>query len=289
MMRHVSRFVIFATLPALLGQAGCRKAVPPPVTEVRAISSTAIPADPADVAWRNAPEYVAKLLLQDIVEPRLVKLSTELVRVRAIRNGSEVAFRLEWADATENSLPGAARFSDACAIQVPAKIEPTVPAPQMGERNRPVEITYWCAAWQATVDGRGDSIKDIYPNASVDHYPFEAKSLEKGSPAQREMALRYAPARALGNTMAGPRHSPVQDLIAEGPGTIIPATTPGSNGRGTREADGWAVVIVRRLPTGLSPAAPSQIAFAVWDGAGEEIGSRKMRTAWIPLVFEEKP
>ncbi len=289
MMRHVPRSAILVTLLALLGQAGCQKAAAPPVTEVLVASSTAIPADPLDVAWQKAPEYVAKLLLQDIVEPRLMKPSTELVRVRAISNGSDVAFRLQWVDATDNNLPGDARFSDACAVQVPARIEPTVPAPQMGEPGRSVEITYWRAAWQATVDGRGDSINDIYPNAAVDHYPFEAQSLEKGLPAQREMAERYAPARALGNTMAGPRSTPVQDLIAEGPGTITPAPAAGSKGCGTRTTEGWAVVIVRQLPTGLSPQAPSQIAFAVWEGAQEEAGARKMRTGWIPLAIEVKP
>ena len=34
----------------------------------------------------------------------------------------------------------------------------------------------------------------IAHNATVDHYPFEAASLEKGSDAQRQMASRYAPA-----------------------------------------------------------------------------------------------
>ena len=34
---------------------------------------------------------------------------------------------------------------------------------------------------------------------------------------------RYAPARALGNQMAGPRKQPVQDLVADGPGTLRPA------------------------------------------------------------------
>ena len=162
----------------------------------------------------------------------------------------------------------------------------------MGEPGRPVEITYWRATWQATVDGRGDSIRDIYPRATVDHYPFEAASLKEGSPAQHEMALRYAPARALGNSMAGPRTTPVQDLVAEGPGTISPAPNSensGSRGCGKRTAEGWAVVIVRRLPAGLSANTPSQVAVAVWQGAEEEAGPRKMRTGWIPLTLETKP
>jgi hypothetical protein len=275
-------------LLAALIPAACQKAPPAPTAEVVAVSRPALPSDPEDAAWRDAPAHAAPLILQDMVEPRLLKASTAEVRVRAITDGARIAFRLEWSDATKNDLPGAARFSDACAVQLPGKAAADVPAPQMGEKDRPVEITFWRAAWQAAVDGRGDSIKDLYPGATVDHYPFEAASLDKGSPAQREMAARYAPARALGNRMAGPREKPVEDLIAEGPGTITPAPALGSDGRGKRTADGWSVLIARRLPDGLAPGKRSQVAFAVWEGEQQEAGSRKMRTGWIPIVIEAK-
>ncbi len=120
-------------------------------------------------------------------------------------------------------LPG--NFTDACAVQLPAKVEADLPAPQMGEDGRAVEIVYWSASWQASVNGRPDNIQAMYPRAAVDHYPFQAPSLKEGSVEQQEMANRYAPAHALGNNMAGPRTQPVQDLIAEGPGTLRPAAT----------------------------------------------------------------
>jgi hypothetical protein len=246
-----------------------------------------LPKTAADPAWQTAPQYVAKLIAQDLVEPRLIKLSTPEVRVRALTDGNEMAFRLEWNDETKNDLPRLSMFMDACAIQVPAKIEPTLPAPQMGEPGRPVEIVMWNAAWQAIVDGRGDTIKDIYPRASIDHYPFQAKSLEQGSPEQRAMADRYAPARALRNMMTGPRDTPVQELVAEGPGTLVPREATGSTGHGERTADGWAVVIRRKLSAGLSAQTGSQIAFAVWEAGHEEVGARKMRTGWIPLVMQK--
>ncbi len=103
------------------------------------------------------------------------------------------------------------------------------------------------------------------------------------------MELRYAPARALHNTMAGPRETPVQDLIAEGPGTLTPATDSSSTGRGQRTPDGWLVVIQRRLPAGVSASTGTQIAFAVWEGGQEEVASRKMRTGWIPLTLQAQP
>jgi len=147
---------------------------------------------------------------------------------------------------------------------------------------------FWRADWQASVDGRGDTIRDLYPNATVDHYPFQAKPFEAGSAAQREMAKRYAPAEATGNRRAGPRKTPVEDLVAEGPGTLSPAAVQASSGRGERTKDGWAVVIKRKMPDGLAPKTRTQIAFAVWEGSHQEVGARKMRTGWIPFAVWER-
>jgi len=262
---------------------------PPPqeaATEVVAVKRAALVTDPAANEWAGVPELRAPLLLQDMVEPRLLTASTPEVRVKAMTDGTRVVFRLEWPDATKNDLPGTGRFSDACAVQLPATTQADVPAPQMGEPGRPVEISYWRAFWQATVDGRPDSINAIFPGASIDHYPFEAASLTKGSPEQQAMAQRYAPARALGNDMAGPRDKPVQDLIGDGPGTLHPAEKTRSDGRGVRGESGWTVVISRPLPDGLAPGARTQVAFAVWDGEHQEGGARKMRTGWVPLLVE---
>jgi DMSO reductase family type II enzyme heme b subunit len=276
-------------LLALAVCVGCQKSPPPPITTVMVTAGAAAPADPDDPAWQSAPEFVAKLIPQDLVEPRQMSVTTPEVRVRAIRSETEVSFRLEWDDATPNDLADPGKFCDACAVQLPQKIGPTVPAPQMGETAGGVEIAYWNAGWQAVVDGRGDSIQDIYPRATVDHYPFQAQSLEKDSAAQRAMTLRYAPARALGNNMAGPRKTPVQDLIAEGPGTIAPAASAASKGHGQRTETGWAVVITRPLPEGLLRTPNPQVAFAVWDGEKREVGARKMRTAWHTMTVQETP
>lgn len=283
-MRVVAGTLLFAILLVLL--PGCRKA-PPPVNEVVAIPSEQVPLDPRDRVWNRAPEHVARLLLQDLVEPRLMEPSTAHVRVRAVTNGVDIAFHLQWEDLTRDDHPGAGNFVDACAIQIPRKIEPEAPDPQMGQAGRTVDISYWRADWQASVDGRGDTIQDLYPHASVDHYPFEAPPLEPGTEAQRDMAKRYSPAWALGNRRAGPREYPVEDMVAEGPGTISPNSAGSSRGQGIRTRDGWMVVFVRPLPEGLTARTRTQIAFAVWEGSRDEVGARKMRTGWIPLSLRE--
>jgi DMSO reductase family type II enzyme heme b subunit len=100
------------------------------------------------------------------------------------------------------------------------------------------------------------------------------------------MARRYAPARALGADMAGPRDRPVQDLVAEGPGTLAPVAGAHGNGRGRWADGGWTIVLSRPLPSGLPANGRTQVAFAVWEGAREEAGARKMRTGWVPLLAE---
>ena len=264
--------------------AGCKKAeTPMSEAEVKAVFEKSLPSAAEDKLWERAPVHPAKLLLQDMVEPRLLEASTAVVRVQAMTDGVKIVFRMSWQDLTLDDVPGPGRFGDAAAVQLPAATTVDVPAPQMGEDGKPVEITYWSAIFQASVDGRKDSIEAIYPNAKVDHYPFEAASLKPGSPAQQAMERRYAPARALGNSMAGPRTVPVQDLLAEGPGTLRPAEKSVSSGGGKHSKDGWTVLLVRPLPNGVKPGGRTQAAFAVWQGSHEEVGAKKMRTGWIPL------
>jgi len=280
------RALTYCLIAAPLFFGACGRNIPY-TNEVVAIPAQKLPLEPADSAWQQAPEYAAKLLPQDLVEPRLMKPSTPEVLVRSLTNGTEIAFRLEWADAARNDLPGPSQFLDACAVQVPAKMETDLPDPQMGQSGKPVEITYWRADWQATSDGRPDDIHSLYPNATVDHYPFEAKSLEPGSEAQKEMAKRYSPAAAVGNRRVGPRETPVEDMLAEGPGTLSPAPRAVSRGKGIYGKQGWAVVMIRPLPVGLAQKARTNIAFAIWEGSRDEAGARKMRSGWIPLAMRE--
>lgn len=283
-----ARYVFLSIALALaVALVGCKKAeTPVSEAEVKAVFEKTLPVTVDDKLWQRAPVHPAKLLLQDMVEPRLLEASTNVVRVQAMTDGKQIVFRMSWQDPTLDDVPGPGRFGDAAAVQLPAAATADVPAPQMGEDGKPVEIIYWSAFFQALVDGRKDDVSAIYPNATVDHYPFEAASLKPGSPEQQAMEKRYAPARALGNTMAGPRKVPVQDLLAEGPGTLRPADKTVSSGGGKHSKDGWTVLLVRPLPNGAQAGGRTQAAFAVWQGSNAEVGAKKMRTAWIPLSLE---
>jgi DMSO reductase family type II enzyme heme b subunit len=286
--RATAGVALSAAAVTLLAIVACAAPAPPTAPEVQAVWRDALPAAPEGGAWKGIPQYQADMIPQDLVDPRLLKPSTARLGVQAATDGTKVAFRLTWADATRNELPGSAQFSDACAIQVPQRTAPDLPDPQMGQAGRPVEISFWRASWQASVAGREDTIRSIHPGAVVDHYPFEAPSLQPGSEAQQTFATRYAPAAALGARREGPRERPVEDLVAEGPGTLRPAVGPASEGSGRRTADGWEVLIVRPLPNGLTPGGRSQVAFGVWDGSQGEVGARKMRSGWVPMSIEAR-
>lgn len=282
-MRSPCRTLLLAAIASSAASFAC-STTPAPVNEVVAVRVAALPAGPGDAVWSQAPEHVARMIPQDLVEPRLLKPTTADVRVRAVSTGDKVAFRMEWSDDTKSDTPGPAQMVDACAVQIPQVFDPQPPAPQMGEAGKAVDVTYWRADWQAIVEGRGDTIRDLYPNAAIDHYPFNAQSLPQGSAEQSEMARRYAPAQALGNLRSGPRTSPVEDLVAQGPGTLTPAPSGGSTGTGEWAKGGWTVVIVRRWPQGVPEGRRTSVAFAAWQGSEHEAGARKMRTGWIPLV-----
>jgi len=282
-MRSMGFFAfVFLLLMAAMSPSCVHRVVVTP--EVVAIQKPSITLDPEDAVWEDLSLHVSPLLLQDLVDPRLMEPSTKDVSVKAITDGKEIAFRIEWKDQTPDDKPGPKHFIDSCAVQLPAQIGDVVPAPQMGEVGKPVEITFWRSDWQASVDGRPDSIKSLYPNAAVDHYPSEARSLENDPAAKQAAGERYSPASALGNRRSGPRQQPVEDLIAEGPGTLSPSPNAFSRGRGVLTRDGWAVVIARPIPQGFSAGNPGQVAFAVWEGSHSEAGARKMRTGWVTLL-----
>jgi DMSO reductase family type II enzyme heme b subunit len=278
--------------------AACGRAPVRDLQQVTAVlAGGALPAeDPGSRLWDRAPEHPARLMVQDVVEPRLTTPGVEVVAVRALHDGNRIAFRLEWGDATRDISAESGRSSDAAALQFPVVSGADVPDAAMGERGKGVRIWYWKALWQDDAEraasGGKDRIAALYPNASIDHYPFAAAAGD----ARAEFERRYAPARAAGNPIAERGAAgPVQVLAAEGYGNVAPATqTQAGAGRGTWSDGRWVVTIARPLRPGpdmgvLEPGGRSYIAFAVWDGSARHTGSRKMRSGWTRLVLEGAP
>jgi hypothetical protein len=240
--------------------------------------------DPAAKAWGSAGEMIVTLLPQDLVEPKLTTPGVARLKVRALHRGGWIVFRLEWLDPTRDILLGPGRFSDAVAIQLPTEAGSDVTDPAMGLKGRPVAISYWKAAWQES----GDPVAALRPNMPPTFYPPAAAS--GGGRAILEQ--QFAPARGAHNPSTNrTAGDAVQDLLAEGAGTLTVAPDQGSVGRGVWRSGVWQVTIARPLgPPDTSPFRPGRrtyVAFAVWDGAAGNAGAKKMRTAWIPLTLEQ--
>ncbi|MBI3098586.1 MAG: hypothetical protein HYY93_10145 [Planctomycetes bacterium] len=286
-----------ATLLQACGRAD-REAAPPdirlPATELRiARVKGALPADdPASALWEQAREVAVPLLPQDVVEPRLTERGTEQLSLQALHDGARVAFRLVWKDAAPDGEIDLDKATDAVAIQLPATGDGgALPDSMMGQPGKPVHIVLWRYASQRIAAGEPHGVAALYPNAASDHYPALAAADES---TREEMEKRYAPCRAAGNSTVVQRFvSAVEDLSAEGFGSLTPLPDQRSSGKGAHLGGEWRVVMARPLDlsagseTSVRAGASSFIAVAVWDGGRGQVGARKMRSIWVPVEVGE--
>jgi hypothetical protein len=134
--------------------------------------------DPASPAWREAPEVSLGLQRTPLLYPTDAPAALEIpsVQIQVLRASGHFYVRLEWKDPTRNaselapakrvwqgehlvSQSGATdRFSDACAVMVPAAEDASGvnPSLQMGDATHPVQIFLWDATRGAAVmEARG--------------------------------------------------------------------------------------------------------------------------------------
>jgi DMSO reductase family type II enzyme heme b subunit len=237
-------------------------------------------------AFAGSPRTTVALLPQVITTPRHMEPSVGSVAVSAVRNADHAGFLLEWSDTSADWRTGIDRFGDMVAIAFP--VQPgTPPAPFMGNAGGRVQILQWRADWQSDVERGPISVKELYPDA----YPADFHH-EDHLPAQA--AAAYRGAAGLGNPMSEGRHtSSVQDLMAEGFGSLTPRPVQAGQGSARHDGSGWHVVITRPLAAdgdsapGLSGGTRAWIAFAVWDGSKGEVGARKAWASGVPLEVAE--
>lgn len=264
------------------------------------VGAKPVPAAPADDAWGSAPETDLALLPQNMIAPSLIELTIPSLKIRSLHNETDIAIRLEWPDKTRDSIQDIGSFSDGCAVEFP--IGPADPSPFMGHAamaGQPagrVHILHWKATWQDDMDLGFQGVAKIYPNGWWDIYPFLNGAypfLTEDSLTSRE-TLNYSPATYVGNPVSlMKRKVPVEELIAEGFGTLTTQPRQDASGRGDWKNGVWAVVLVRPLVSkdAMDSILPldgeSKIAFALWNGSDQDRGARKHYFPWIPLKIQK--
>jgi DMSO reductase family type II enzyme heme b subunit len=250
------------------------------------IAAPRLDLNPLAAQWRQAKPYRVEIMAQTITNPQNPKPATEALTVRALHNGAEIAFLLEWQDAARDEIPRTGYFTDAVALELPLKPDGAV-SPMMGQKGHEgrVNILQWRADWQAQVKTGEVKVRDLYPNMVND---AETMAVYKGQ--DQEI---YSPAKVVGNMMAQGKPSSVMDLMAEGFGSLTPKRVQAASGMGVWNKGKWQVVICRpfanQADADLAPLHPgktSNIAFAVWNGGKGERGSRKGWAPWLPLQIE---
>lgn len=246
------------------------------VTSVVALPvDTPIPADDvwADV-WDEVPAAEIPMSAQTIVPP-FGGGGVDAVTVRTVFDDEQIYLLVEWPDVEPNmNVNRAESFSDAVALQFPGSAAAEPPY-TMGSAGLPVNIWHWKAVWQADIDDGFATSLDSYPNTQTDFYP-------------RSDETTFNAARAVGNLMAErDRTSPVENLVAEGFGTLTSAEIQDVNGRGEWRDGRWRALFHRSLAPTTEGFAEfvvdghTKMALAVWDGAAGERNGQKSITQFV--------
>ncbi|MGA4644418.1 ethylbenzene dehydrogenase-related protein [Limisphaera sp. 4302-co] len=243
-----------------------------PVQRVRRL-----PTDPLDPAWEELE--TSRVPLHPLwPEPQQVYA----VAVRAVTDGRRLAIWLQWRDPLpQEQALRVEDFQDAAAVQFALGAEPAFLG--MGDRDHPVNLWHWKAAWQAELDARsGPDIARAHPAMHVDTY-FQPER-------------HFVTARDAGNFVALAHRTPVEDANARGFGSFQSQPPSGQNvqGRGVWMDESWTVVFIRDLKSRESDdvqfvrGRPVPVAFAVWNGEQGDRNGRKMISYWYQLVWPEQ-
>lgn len=233
--------------------------------------------DPAASQWDQPTKMTVQLFPQNITTPSVYEASVATLDVKAMHNGKWLAVLLSWDDSKKDFHVSHDHFSDACAIQFPTKGAEST-SPFMGNKEAPVAIMHWKAIWQEDVDQHYQTVTDLYPNTWVDTYRFgKSVAIDAKNPVSQTE-----------------RKSPVEELIAEGFGTLTTQQHQNANGNGLWKEGKWYVVFTRPLNSkdkqdpNFKAGQKTSIAFALWEGSHKNVGARKNYAPWVPLVLEKK-
>jgi hypothetical protein len=231
--------------------------------------------DPWAEIWETTSAEIVPLSAQNIAPP-FGGGTVSAVTARALHDGQRMYFLVEWDDAgADTSVAGNNLFSDAAALQFP--IGDGEAPYTMGGAGLPVNIWQWKAVWQADIESGFETIQDRLSNTYVDDYQQADDPL-------------YRSAEGAGNILAQrDRTTPVENLVAEGFGTLTTADVQDVEGVGAWSDGRWRVLFIREF----EPADPelasfgvgevTSVAFAVWDGNSGDRNGQKSIAQFIEL------
>ncbi|MCM2280188.1 MAG: ethylbenzene dehydrogenase-related protein [Oligoflexia bacterium] len=241
--------------------------------------------------WSGARAETIQLMGQPMIAPRPKTSAVSGLSVQSVHNGKWIAFRLSWKDPSYNEAGKLGEFSDAVAIEFPVKSNETPPPVFMGGKDDPVHVFHWRAQYQRDAEKGKPTMKELYPNMSVDAYPLEFVDSGKIRGISEESREAFSPAKAQGNPQSYAKTG-VDELLAEGFGTSSVLPSDDAQGRGRWRTGEWSIVIARKLTrdgaSKLEQGKSSFVGFALWDGGSDEVGSRKSVTmSWTPLSLDD--
>jgi mono/diheme cytochrome c family protein len=268
--------------------------------------AAAMMAEPFHSDWESVP--VAEVALRPLWTRGDYPL---LLSVRVARRGSDIAFLLEWDDATKNvGSIGPTDFPDKASLAFPLT-DDGLPFIGMGswirgeDKARQSLVNIWC--WRADIDadrqaGRFGDIRDKYPLAHVDWYPFK----EGWKPGQAEDLTTDRPEEhnptfltgwGAGNAVSDPARPEreITEFDAAGFGTLTPQPMREQHvsGRGEWKVGRWRVLFVRKAYTGgdgdailTGERSRMPVSFAIWDGAYNDRDGIKSISNWHWLAFD---
>jgi DMSO reductase family type II enzyme heme b subunit len=105
-----------------------------------------IPDDPDAETWTRLSPSNIPLMGQVIVDPRNFNPGIDMVAVRAVYNGQEIAFHLTWDDPSESAGDAEKKtFPDAISLQFPPELSTGTERPYflMGDGSDPVFLLRW--------------------------------------------------------------------------------------------------------------------------------------------------
>lgn len=248
--------------------------------------------DPTAKYWSQAAVTEVELMAQPMVVPRPEATTTSRVKVQTLHDGKRIAFRLTWAD-KEPSLAGRlGEFSDGAALQFPSGMREIPPLVMMGSKDDPVHLFHWRAQYQRDQEQGKPTMRDLYPNMSTDMYPMEFFDPKASGDATERERETFSPGRSEGNPQSYAK-SGVDEIISEGFSTSSVQRGHQSAGRAVWADGQWVLVISRPLVieggSTLAAGKGGFVAFAIWQGGAQEVGSRKSVTmAWTPLQVAER-